>query len=88
MSEINFRAVGFSNQAINFPLSLSGQQIIAMHNGVHADQLPEAARYSSNAYMHKWIERLGEEMAAGHVVNHDNGAWLTLNELEARDMTI
>jgi hypothetical protein len=60
-----FRKVGFTANAVNFPLSPTGQAIIAEHNGVTVDYLPEACRYSSNAHMHRWIEALGEAKAAG-----------------------
>ena len=72
-----FRAVGFTADAVNYPLSYAGQCIIAEHNGVSVESLPEAFRYSSGPYMHRWIEALGA------VANprHPSGRWLLPREL-------
>lgn len=78
-----FRKIGFTDAAIDFPLSAYGQEIIAEHNGVTVGQLPEAARYSSNAYMHSWIEALGARKSKGLSTRHQTGRWLLLNEVAA-----
>lgn len=78
-----FRAVGYTWQAGGFPLSPEGLAIIAEHNGVRVDQLPRGARNSSNAYMHKWIERLGGLKAEGLPYRNADGRFLTSRELAA-----
>lgn len=78
-----FRAIGFSDNAINFPLSEAGQAIIAEHNGVSVEQLPEAFRYSSNAHMHRWMGALGARKLAGLPTRHESGRWLLMGEIEA-----
>jgi hypothetical protein len=78
-----FRAVGFTADAINYPLSPAGQKIIADHNGVLVDQLPPGFRYSSGPGMHRWIETLGELLLVGACVRDDDGRWWTLARLEA-----
>lgn len=76
-SDEEFRKVGFTGEAANWPLSPAGQAIIAAHNGVTVEQLPEAFRYSSNKHMHEWIEALG----AAKEPRHPSGRWLTHKEL-------
>ena len=72
-----FRHVGFTADAVNYPLSLAGQAIIAEHNGVTVESLPDAFRYSSGPGMHRWIEALG----AAKVKRHPSGRWLLPKEL-------
>ena len=78
-----FRAVGFTANAVNYPLSPAGQAIIAEHNGVTVDRMPEAFRYSSNVYMHAWIEAL----ALAPVRRHPSGRWLLPSELDTPPRT-
>lgn len=78
---INFRAIGYTDEAINYPLSPAGISIIAEHNGVSPDQLPEAARYSSGPYMHKWIEALGSARGLDRTVRDADGRWFGMSEL-------
>ncbi len=60
-----FRAVGFTADAANYPLSANGLALIAEFNGVAVDALPLGARHSSSAGMHAWIESLGARKASG-----------------------
>ena len=76
-----FRAVGFTAAAAQYPLSDNGIAIIADHNGVLPEQLPRAFCYSSNAYMHEWIEALGRAREEGKETRHESGRWLRMNEL-------
>ena len=78
-----FRKIGFTDDASYYPLSSAGQAIIAEHNGVTVQQLPEAARYSSGPYMHAWIEALGLRKAAGLPTRHADDRWLLPAELSA-----
>lgn len=80
---IDFCKVGFTDAAINYPLSHAGQLVIALHNGVEVSQLPEAFRYSSGPGMHRWIETLGRLLVAGACVRDDDGRWWTMARLEA-----
>lgn len=76
-----FRAVGFTWQAGLYPLSAGGLAVIAEHNGVPVEGLPRGARNSSSAYMHKWIERLGDLKALGFPYRHENGRFLPMGEI-------
>ena len=76
-SAADFRAVGFTAAAANYPLSPAGQAVIAEHNGVTVESLPPAFRYSSGPYMHSWIEALGR----AKVNRHKSGRWLLPHEL-------
>ena len=75
-----FRAIGFTTAAA-FPLSSAGLAIIAEHNGVSIDRLPAAARYSSNAWMHRWIEALGHARIGGRPIRDADGRWHSPKEL-------
>lgn len=77
-----FRAVGFTAAAAEFPLSEAGCAIIAEHNGVESAQMPAAFRYAPNPWMHAWIEELGRRKAAGLATRHETGRWLVPREFE------
>lgn len=81
-TEAEFRAVGFTAAAADHPLSEAGCAIIAEHNGVRVEQLPRAFRYSSNAYMHLWIEALGRAKATGRRTRGQDGRWLPMDALK------
>jgi hypothetical protein len=78
-----FRAVGFTAAAAAFPLSHAGQLVVAAHNGVTVDRMPEAFRFAPNAGMKLWLEALGELLLAGACVRDDDGRWWTMARLEA-----
>lgn len=65
----------------SFPLSPSGLAIIAYHNGVTIDQLPEDARFSSNAGMHEWMEALGKRYAESGLMPRIGDRWMLPKEL-------
>lgn len=71
-----FRAVGFTGNAGNHPLSYYGQLAVADHNGITVNQLPRGARFAPNPYMYRWMEALGERIAAG--LPHRKGGRLML----------
>jgi len=79
-----FRAAGYTWKAGLYPLSPSGLEIIAEHNGVSVDQLPRGARNSSSAYMHSWIEALGARKALGLDTRRD-GRWILPSEINRED---
>ena len=74
-----FRAVGFTGAAAAYPLSPAAQEIVAEHNGVSADMMPETFRYAPNPAMRDWLEALG----ASPVRRHESGRWLLPSELAA-----
>jgi hypothetical protein len=82
---LNFRDIGFTDEAINHRLSESGALIIAMHNGVQPHQMPSEFFYSSSAGMKEWIEALGEAHAAGRPCRDPNGRWWTMSRLDGKE---
>ena len=76
-----FRAVGFTEAAANFPLSEEGIAIVAEHNGVEPDRMPRAFRYAPNPWMRDWLEILGQRKAQGLPTRHESGRWLVPAEL-------
>ena len=76
-----FRAVGFTAVAAEYPLSEAGSAIVAEHNGVQLDRMPVAFRYAPNPWMHAWLEDLGRRKAAGLPTRHESGRWLVPGEL-------
>lgn len=80
---LNFRGVGFTDAAVNYPLSPAGQKVIADHNGVTVDRLPAEFCYSSGPGMRRWIEALGALWLAGACVRDPDGRWWTMKRLEA-----
>ena len=78
-----FRAIGFTAEAENWPLSDAGAAIIAEHNGVPLDKLPPLMRHASCGGMHRWLEALGAHKAAGRQVRDPDGRWWTPARLAA-----
>jgi hypothetical protein len=76
-----FRAVGFTAAAAEFPLSNSAAEIVAIHNGVARIAMPPAFFYAPNAYMRDWLEALGERLARGETVRDPDGRWHTPDRL-------
>lgn len=60
MENIDFRSVGFTNAAIDFPRSDLALVMFAAFNGVSVDQLPEAMRYFPNEATEKAWTRVAE----------------------------
>jgi len=54
----SFRDCGKTINALYYRLSVPAQHIIAEHNGISHDKLPEAFKYASNQYMRDWLEEL------------------------------
>lgn len=78
---LKFRSVGFTDAAIDFPLSEGAIEIIAIHNGVDVSKLPQEFKYAPNVWMCCWIELLADKKSRGHVVR-DGTRWLSPEELE------
>lgn len=78
---MDFRKIGFTPDAINYPLTDAGQQVIAMFNGVSVEQMPPEFGYSSNKSMNNWINALGERLTMGLPVKHETGRLLLPSEL-------
>jgi hypothetical protein len=76
-SAAQFRDVGFTADAANFPLSRAAQEVVAEHNGVTVERMPEAFKYAPNAYMRDWLEALGSAATRRHA----SGRWLLPREL-------
>jgi hypothetical protein len=66
--EAEFRKVGFTAAALDYPLSDAACAVIAEFNGVDAEKMPLGWRYAPNLYMHRWMEWLGKEKAAGRSI--------------------
>lgn len=53
-----FRAVGFTATALNYPLSERAFAWLCRFNGVEPSaKVPRAWKYAPNAYMLAWLER-------------------------------
>ena len=61
----DFRAVGFTGAARNFPLNEAGKRAVASLNGTTVAKMPAAFCYAPNAYMRDWMEWLGLELEEG-----------------------
>lgn len=57
-TEADFRAAGFTADAVNFPLSERACRYVAKFNGVPEEKMPRAWQYAPNAYMQKWLDQL------------------------------
>lgn len=79
---LDFRKAGFTDAAIDFPLSDAGCAIVAEHNGIAPDQMPPEWRYAPNAYMQRWLDALGTLKMEGRTVRIE-GRWITPIEIYA-----
>lgn len=61
-TDLDFRAVGYTALARNYPLSAAAVAVKSEYNG---GTLPAAARYAPNAYCQQWWEWLAREREAG-----------------------
>ena len=57
---IDFRSVGFTDDAINYPRDDVALTLFAAFNGVRVDQLPEAMRYFPNEATAKAWKRVAD----------------------------
>lgn len=55
-THLDFRKVGFTGDAINYPLSERAFEWLCNFNGVHPDKAPWQWRYAPNAYMQKALD--------------------------------
>jgi hypothetical protein len=55
-----FRDVGFTSAARQYPRSELGNAMMAAFNGVTVDELPEAMKFYPNPYMRDAWERVAE----------------------------
>jgi hypothetical protein len=79
---LDFRKIGFTADAVNYPLTGGGKRIVAMHNGVSVEQMPVEFGYAPNAHMHQWMNALGERLDAGLPVKIENATrWLLPKEI-------
>ena len=79
--QLDFRKVGFTADAINYPLSEGGKEIVALHNGVGVATMPAEFSYAPNLYMQRWMDALGARLEVGLAVKHDSGRWLQPSEI-------
>lgn len=56
-SEDEFRKVGYTSYAANFPLTWEQQLWLAAFNGVPVDKMPDAWRYAPNETVYKQYEK-------------------------------
>lgn len=61
-TETEFRAIGYTKNAINFPLSEAAVAELCTFNGIAIEQLPNSAwRYAPNAIVQAYWERKAKE---------------------------
>lgn len=56
ITEQEFRDIGFTAEAINYPLSDRAFAWLCKFNGLTQEQAPRAFRYAPNAYMQKYLD--------------------------------
>lgn len=56
-TEEEFRAVGYTKKAANFPLSQRALEALCAYNGVTVERAPEAWGYAPNAAMRDYWEK-------------------------------
>jgi len=77
-----FRAAGKTINARNHPYSPRAQAIVARHNGVTVEQLPnETFLYAANSHMRVWMDMLGAAAEAGKMHRFPDGRWFTMRQL-------
>lgn len=74
---MDFRKSGRTDDAINYPLSPEGAEIMARHNGTTVAEMAPEFHYASNAYMQAWMNELGARLARREPVKNGKGHWLT-----------
>lgn len=58
-SPAEFRASGFTEAAINYPLSDRAFGWLCKFNGIATDRAPRSWRYAPNPTMQAWLDRAG-----------------------------
>lgn len=71
---MDFREVGFTDDAINFPLSPGAACIVAEHNGIPPHLMPTEFWFAPNEYMRDWLEWLAVQKATGQPYK-DGKSW-------------
>lgn len=68
-----FRAVGYTADAVRFPLWPDAQVIKAELNGIAMEAMPEAWRYAPNRYCMEWWNWLVAERLSGRDIYQSPG---------------
>ena len=56
-TEAEFRATGWTKEAINYPISGGALAVRCERNGIHPDQAPRTWRYAPNEIVRQELER-------------------------------